>query len=98
MKRAETKRASLLLRTLHDAKEWRETFEEQTEASHAIVVFADCYMTADERGDDRSMHGFSGNLEMPRDIALSAMRWIEEAALAALHDLGVGIEHEDKSA
>lgn len=68
MKTDQTRRAEALLGAFHDACEWRETFEARPE--HAIVSFQSIYMSSDTRRTSRSLTGFDGELEMPRDMAI----------------------------
>jgi hypothetical protein len=80
------KTAISLLRALIDAQEWRETFEARAEP---YVIFDNGSVSHKPRGEDRDRHGFVGDLEIPRDLAIDAMRFIEARATEGLTALGV---------
>jgi hypothetical protein len=88
-------RAAQLFRTLSEAKEWRETFEENKEPTHSIVVLGEISMTEGRLADARTLHGFDGTLELPRDLAILMMRFVESAARAEIRDLGVDISADE---
>lgn len=75
-------RVNALSQAVIDAKEWRETFEQNADADHAVVEFDE--VNARKSVDDGTTYGFDGRLRMPRDIAIEMMKWLEERATHAL--------------
>lgn len=92
MMAAEVVRARILIAVLDDAKEWRETFEEPQNALLSTVIFGEIGMTAGaERKGDRSVSGFEGALDLPREMAVEMMVWLEARARDELDKLGVKV-------
>lgn len=74
-------RSNALSQAIIDAKEWRETFENE-DNNGAVVEFEEVYLR--DRVNDSSSHGFEGSLRLPRDIAIEMMVWLEDRATTEL--------------
>lgn len=85
MTMADAIRLVALAQAVIDAKDWRETFEQNEGDEHAIVQFDDIDLKASV--DSGSAQGFDGSLRMPRDLAIEMMKWLEERATAELGQL-----------
>lgn len=87
---ADVRLARTLLETLERAKEFRESFEDQSYASFPIVDLRDINVT-EERCECRSAQGFEGSLEIPKPLAIEMMLWLEQRAREELEKIGVRV-------
>ena len=84
----DVKRAKLLLQSIDDAKEWRETFELEENSDYEKVEFEECALSHER---DTATQGFVGGLTMPKDVAAAMMTWLDGYARAELEKIGVKI-------
>jgi hypothetical protein len=82
----EARRVSDLLVTLDDAKEFRESFEEENEQNY--IAFENV-MSASNIQANGTRGGWQGLIRMPRATAIAMMKWLEEHVRAELSAMQV---------
>ena len=81
----DARRLSDLLVTLDDAKEWKETFEDDGEP---FIVFEEVVTGKNIRADGRR-GGYEGGLRMDRATAIAMMAWLQEYTQTQIAEIGV---------
>jgi len=94
MTEAKVRRVAELLAARDDLEIWRETLEESlTEHSAATMVsFGDINCHEPGRTDNKTLHGWDGDLLLPRDIAIRMLLREAAAISEELTALGVTVE------
>ena len=89
MTMAELRSAATWLKVLDQAKDWRQSFEDDKHAKkNPFIGFGDI-SGWDALADERSGSGWDGTLMMPRRLAIDMMMWLEARARRELKKLGV---------
>lgn len=89
---AEVIRIGALAEAYIGAIEWRETFEESTDA---VVSFGTSNSTR-ARVTATDLQSFEGELVMPRDIAIRLLRWLEQRVLEDLEAMRPTMDEQER--
>jgi hypothetical protein len=87
---ADVRLARTLLATLDGARDFRENFEDAKYVNFPIVELRDICLT-EEPKESRRSQGFEGALEVPKDLAIEWMQWLEARARQELDKIGVRV-------
>jgi hypothetical protein len=91
MKEPDVRRAAALLKARNELIEWRDTLVESVEEHPAetLASFGEINVRLPDERDYVSLHGWQGDLQMPRDIAIRMLDLAAKEIYQELQALGV---------
>lgn len=84
---ADARRSVELLDALESARDWRETFEKAAGKKDRLVEMQNIYTKASANAE--TLQGYDGSLQLPIDLAILMLSYLESDIRGRLRALGI---------